>query len=134
MKIKNRYGAKALLVAAILGNGFVLPITATLAVAAPIPCRGCFGVVNADGGFNRGKGVVRVDHFTTGDYEVIFNEPVNTCAFQSTLARADVSGQSAGFLQVFNVSGSNKGVRIVINASNEVTLADRGFHLSVSCP
>lgn len=103
-------------------------------MAAPTPCRGCFAVVNADGGFNRGKGVVRVRHEQTGLYSVAFNKPVNTCAFQATLGRADSAVQADGIVQMFAVPASSKAIYVKIIDDASRVAADRGFHLSLSCP
>lgn len=109
-----------------------LPLSA-LAQTTPAPCRGCFAVVNADGGFNRGKGVTAVSHPAPGLYIITFNKPVNRCPYQATIGRADVQYEPRGFIIVSSGPTTINTVRVA-TFSTANAVADRAFHFSASCP
>lgn len=103
------------------------------ALAQTTQCRGCFAVVNADGGSNRGKGVTAVSHPAPGLYIITFNKPVSRCAYQVTIGRADVQYEPRRFIILSNGPTTINTV-CVATLSTAVVVADGAFHFSVSCP
>jgi len=126
---QGRAVARAVFVATV---GVGLPLDAAYAQTVT-PCRGCFAVINADGGFNRGKGVTSVAHTAPGLFIVTFNKPVNRCAYQGTIGRADVLYEPRGFIIVSSGPTTINTLKVATSSTTDV-IADRAFHLSVSCP
>lgn len=97
-------------------------------------CKGCFAVVNATGTLARGKNVQSVTKLGTGTYEVIFKLPITKCAFGSTIGLSTfVNSSPPGETTVVGRVGTTNGVFLQTFSSAGVT-ADRGFHLTITCP
>jgi hypothetical protein len=134
---------------ALAGVGAILGGTAHLALAAgdgnmsrPGPrlvapaaasIRGFFAVVNENGSFARGKGVVSTRRLFTGQYEVLFNASIAACAFGGTVGGTAFVGSSApGEITVQGRISTNNGLYIETKTSAGVA-ADRSFHVVVTC-
>jgi hypothetical protein len=92
-----------------------------------------YAVVNADGTLDRGKGAVASEQLDTGAYEVLFDRNITTCAFVSTIGTsAFESTEAPGEITVAGRVGTTNGV-FVDTHDSAGALADRGFHLQVSC-
>jgi len=93
-----------------------------------------WAVVNADGTFGRGKGVVSVTHTAgAGSYIVLFNKNVRSCMYVATIGLSGDSGTSLrGFITTVGAAVDVKGVFVTTDdtAGNP---AERGFHLYVGC-
>jgi len=92
-----------------------------------------WAVVDADGSFARGKGVVSTANLGTGIYEVIFNKNVRGCVYTATIGLSGDSGVSdPGFITTVGRVTDLNGVFIT---TDDVTgaSADLGFHLYVGC-
>lgn len=92
-----------------------------------------WAVIDADGSFARGKGVVSTATLGTGAYEVIFNKNVRGCVYTATIGLSGDSGTSApGFITTVGRVTDLNGVFI---STDDVTGASTnlGFHLHVGC-
>ena len=93
-----------------------------------------YAVVNADGTKAHGfpKNDVTSTNLGTGTYEVDFPQDITTCAYQATIGNASSGTAPNGFIQVDARAGQIKGV-FVETTDTTGTLANRPFHLTVSC-
>jgi hypothetical protein len=90
-------------------------------------------VVNANGTFARGFGVVGTSRLGLGTYQVIFNRNVRLCVYNATIGLAGAAGSSPpGEITVVGRATSVNGVFITTHNSAGAP-ADRGFHLHVVC-
>ncbi|WP_422771205.1 hypothetical protein ACN28C_31975 [Plantactinospora sp. WMMC1484] len=109
-------------------------VAAVPATAAGLPAtaQGHFAVVNANGTLARGFGVVSSSRITTGQYQVVFIQPVARSAFIATLGlTGSVGGSPPGEIAVVGRAGNPAGVFVQTWNSSGVP-ADRSFHLHVS--
>jgi hypothetical protein len=91
-----------------------------------------WAVVNgADGTRARQSGTTSSARIGAGNYEVIFNRNVTTCAFIATIGNPG-AGSTSGDIDVAARSGNVNGV-FIETRDNAGTLADRNFHLAVFC-
>ena len=97
------------------------------------PCGGCFAVVDASGGFVRGKSVVSVTHLNTGTYDIRFSRPIGKCAWTATVGEPGF-GDQPGPAQVSLAgrSGTKNGI-FLQTFDGGGTLTDLPFHLLISC-
>lgn len=94
---------------------------------------GYFAVVEGNGSFVRGKGVVSAKRLSTGTYEVIFKAPITRCGFTGTLGVTGFVGVAdPGEITVQGRFGTNNGVFVSTQASSGVR-ADRPFTVVVTC-
>ncbi|WP_230968398.1 hypothetical protein [Nostoc sp. WHI] len=95
-----------------------------------------FAVVRYDGKLIRSFGASSSQKTdgTQGYYQVIFGRNVTSCAYTATLGRTDSQGvDPPGFITVVGRFNNKNGV--FISTHNKIgTLADRSFHLVVTCP
>lgn len=96
--------------------------------------RPLFAVVNGDGSLARGAGVVSSTAFggVPGTYQVNFNRTVSTCAYTATIGNAGAGNPSHGTIVTALRAGTTDAV-FVETRDSAGALADRGFHLQVSC-
>lgn len=92
-----------------------------------------WAVINADGTFARGKGVISASNLSTGNYEVIFNKPVAACLFSATIGLSGSSGtELPGFITTVGRVTDPNGVFITTDDTAGAS-SNRGFHLYVGC-
>ena len=92
-------------------------------------------VVSSIGQLIRGRGVSSAARTSTGRYQVIFNRDVRGCAYVATVGDTSAAGPPAGTASVRSLPTNVNGVdvRTVDYNSNGDTLANKPFHLLVSC-
>ncbi|MGI5213588.1 hypothetical protein [Plantactinospora sp. CA-290183] len=112
---------------------------AKAALAAPddagvLQATALFAVVSANGGLVRGEGAVSVALLGLGQYQVVFNAPVNTGAYLGTIGLTGNVGVSpTGFISVVGRTNLANGVFVQTwNQSGQP--ANRSFHLGVLLP
>ncbi|MEE6260855.1 hypothetical protein [Plantactinospora sonchi] len=93
-----------------------------------------FAVVSADGGLIRSNQAVSVTLVGLGQYQVVFNTPVNNGAFVATIGLTGSVGVSpSGLISVVGRTNLAQGVFVQTwNAANQP--ANRSFHLAVFLP
>jgi len=91
-----------------------------------------WAVVTATGSVARNNGVTSATQLATGDFQVVFNRDVTTCAYAATLGSPDATDPVAGEVGVAQRAGNAGAVRVVTRDSGG-TPADRAFHLTVTC-
>ena len=89
-------------------------------------------VVTAGGAFRRGRGVSSVARTGTGRYQVIFNRDVRGCVYVATVGDPSAAAPGHGTAAVASLGTIITAVAVRTFNENGV-LANRGFHLIVSC-
>jgi hypothetical protein len=89
-------------------------------------------VVTAGGTFRRGRGVSSVARAGTGRYQVIFNRDVRGCVYNATVGDPSAAAPGHGTAVVGSVATIVNAVA-VRTFNQQANLADRSFHLIVSC-
>ena len=89
-------------------------------------------VVSNVGATVRARGVASSAKSGTGQYVVVLDRDVRSCAYFATLGDESASGPGTGQISVTSAAANVNGVRVVTRDSDG-TLADRSFHLLVSC-
>jgi hypothetical protein len=89
-------------------------------------------VVSNVGATVRARGVASSSQSGTGQYVVVFDRDVRLCTYFATLGDESASGPGTGQISVTSAAANVNGVRVVTRNSDG-TLADRSFHLLVSC-
>ncbi len=89
-------------------------------------------VISTTGGAVRARGVASSAQTGPGQYQVILDRDVRQCVYVATLGDESASGPGTGQIAVTSLSSNVNGVRVVTRNSDG-TLADRSFHLVVSC-
>ena len=89
-------------------------------------------VVSQVGGTVRHRGVTSSARLETGRYQVIFDRDVRNCVYAATLGDESAAGPGQGQIAVTSEPNNVNGVRVVTRDSGGA-LADRSFHLVVSC-
>jgi hypothetical protein len=87
--------------------------------------------VDATGTLVRNKGVASAQKNATGDYQVIFNQDVTTCAYQATLG-GPTTGLFTGQISVGQRVAIPAGLRVITQNSAGI-LTDAPFFVSVFC-
>ena len=92
-------------------------------------------VVTSGGQAVRGRGVSSAARTATGRYQVIFNRDVRGCVYVASVGDASASGPPAGTASVTSLPSNVNGVavRTVDYGTNGDVLANKPFHLIVSC-
>jgi len=95
--------------------------------------RPMYAVVNTDGTLARGVAVSSTLRQGTGTYRVAFNRDVQTCAFIGTLG--SVAGGFSGTGTIVVAFSDTAPTNDIYIETRDLagTLADRSFHLQVSC-
>jgi len=97
------------------------------------PCGGCFAVVDASGGFVRGKGVVSVTRLNTGIYDIRFNRPIGKCAWTATVGEPGFTDQPGpAEVTLAGRAGTKNGI-FLTTFDGTGTATDEPFHLLISC-
>jgi hypothetical protein len=100
------------------------------------PANVFFAVVDSDGTLARGQGAIMAQSLGSGDegaYEVLFDRNVRNCAYVATIGIPGSNGESEpGEITVAGRFQNRKAV-FVRTFDSTGTVADRGFHLQVSC-
>jgi hypothetical protein len=128
---------------ALLGSGTLAPAAASdadntsrsagkLAAPAAAPTTGFFAVVDLNGVLVRGKGAVSAQRLSEGNYEVIFNASIASCAFTGSVGNSGFSGFARGQISVQGRSGTNNGLFVSTSSSSGI-VANRPFHVLVTC-
>lgn len=95
--------------------------------------RPMFATVNGDGTLARGAAVVSTAKVgATGSYEVIFDRTVTNCTYTATLGNPETGNPLRGFIVTALRAGTTNGVFVETRDTADA-LADRSFHLQVSC-
>ena len=90
------------------------------------------GVISNLGTLVRGRGITSASKTGDGQYQAIFDVDVRNCTYFATLGDESASGPGTGQIAVTSAASNVNGVRVVTrNSTGE--LADRSFHLIVSC-
>jgi hypothetical protein len=90
------------------------------------------GVISNVGALVRGRGITSASKTGDGQYQAIFDIDVRNCTYFATLGDESASGPGTGQIAVTSAASNVNGVRVVTrNSTGE--LADRSFHLIVSC-
>ena len=90
-----------------------------------------FAVVSSNGGLIRGNQAVSVSLLGLGQYEVVFNVPVNLGAFTGTIGLTGSAGISpSGLISVVGRTNLSSGV-FVQTFNRAGSPANRSFHLAV---
>ena len=89
-------------------------------------------VISNVGATVRARGVASSAQSGTGQYVVVFDRDVRSCAYFATLGDESASGPGTGQISVTSAASNVNGVRVVTRDSDGM-LADRSFHLLVSC-
>jgi hypothetical protein len=90
------------------------------------------GVISNAGALVRGRGITSASKTGEGQYQAIFDVDVRNCTYFATLGDESASGPGTGQIAVTSTASNVNGVRVVTRDSAG-TLADRSFHLIVSC-
>ena len=90
-------------------------------------------VVAATGTLSRGTGTTSASRPGEGQYQVVFNADVKSCAYFATLGDPADGAPPAGEIAVGSLAGNANGVLVVTRDSTGAATADRPFHLIVSC-
>jgi hypothetical protein len=90
-------------------------------------------VVAATGTLSRGTGTTSASRTGEGQYQVVFNADVKSCAYFATLGDTADGAPPAGEISVSSLAGNANGVLVVTRDSTGAATADRPFHLIVSC-
>lgn len=89
-------------------------------------------VVTAGGAFRRGRGVSSAARTGTGRYQVIFNRDVRGCVYVATVGDPSAAAPGHGTAVVASLGTNVAGV-VVRTFNEQGALANRSFHLVVSC-
>jgi hypothetical protein len=89
-------------------------------------------VVTAGGTFRRGRGVSSVARAGEGRYQVIFNRDVRGCVYTATVGDPSAAAPGHGTAVVGSAAQIVNAVA-VRTFNQQGSLADRAFHLIVSC-
>jgi hypothetical protein len=89
-------------------------------------------VVASNGGTVRGRGITSTARTGDGQYQAIFDRDVRNCTYFATLGDESAAAPGTGQIAVTSASANVNGVR-VITRNSVGELADRSFHLTVSC-
>ncbi len=89
-------------------------------------------VVSNVGATVRGRGATSSANTGAGQYEVVFDRDVRTCVYSATLGDESAAGPGNGQISVTSSASNVNGVRVVTRDSAGA-LANRSFHLIVSC-
>jgi hypothetical protein len=90
-------------------------------------------VISAAGAAVRGRGTTSATRSGEGQYQVVFDTDVRTCAYFATLGDPAAGAPAAGEIAVGSVAGNANGVLVVTRDSAGTAMVDRSFHLTVSC-
>jgi hypothetical protein len=101
--------------------------TANAAATAAVQGSISFGAVGADGTLAAKRGVSSSATTGTGTYQVVFANDISACAIQATEATVTDAGAAAAGLTA-DKKTVNVSTRDAVGA-----LANRGFHLTVTC-
>lgn len=89
-------------------------------------------VVTAGGAFRRGRGVSSAARTGVGRYQVIFNRDVRGCVYVASVGDSSAAPPGNGHAAVASLGSNVAGVAIR-TFNDQGTLANRAFHLIVSC-
>jgi hypothetical protein len=89
-------------------------------------------VVTAGGALRRGRGTSSAARTGTGRYQVIFNRDVRGCVYVATVGDPSAAAPGHGTAAVGSLATIVTGV-VVRTFNEQGALANRGFHLIVSC-
>jgi hypothetical protein len=90
-------------------------------------------VVAATGTPSRNHGATSSTRTGEGQYQVVFDADVKSCAYFATLGDTADGAPPAGEIAVSSMAGNANGVLVVTRDSTGATMVDRPFHLIVSC-
>jgi hypothetical protein len=89
-------------------------------------------VVSEVGAAVRSRGVTSTAQTGTGQYQVILDRDVRQCVYTATLGDESAAAPGTGQISVTSAASNVNGVRVVTRDSTGA-VADRSFHLIVSC-
>lgn len=99
----------------------------------PATAQALYAVINADGTKARTFQGDTSQRLAEGQYEVIFKQRVDFCAFVASVGSSASSGtEPAGYATTVRRSGNINGV-FVATFDTDGVQTDRGFHLIVTC-
>jgi hypothetical protein len=88
--------------------------------------------VAVDGSTVRARGVTSTARTAEGQYQAILDRDVRQCVYSATLGDESAAGPGTGQIAVTSLPSNVNGVRVVTRNSDGA-LANRSFHLIVSC-
>ena len=91
-----------------------------------------WAVVNSSGSIARSSGTTSAGRLDDGDYEVIFNQDVSSCAFVASVGSTGNGTPSAGMATTGRRAGNTNGVQ-VSTYTDAGASADKPFHVVVIC-
>ena len=95
-----------------------------------------FAVVRFNGVFERGSGVVGLNHvWGAGKYTITFNADISKCAYTASLSTHPLGGSFSGAVSVATAAevGFDPRQVVVYTVNESFQSADRDFHLIVNC-
>ena len=119
----------------VLGGGAVLASAASSAgAAAALPhAEARYAVVNANGTLARGtSGTSSASTGLTGNYEVLFDRDVRSCAYTATIGAPTTAIANPGAITVAQRGGKPNGVFLTVKDVDGARQA-QPFHLVVTC-
>ncbi|MFN8098400.1 MAG: hypothetical protein U0Q21_08955 [Dermatophilaceae bacterium] len=100
---------------------------------APTPPPRVFAVVNSDGSFMRGKGVISTTRLSTGVYDVRFVRNITTCNWLGTVGQGNFVGSTGpGIITITGRNGTNNGLFVTTFTAGGAA-ADLPFAADVIC-
>jgi hypothetical protein len=90
-------------------------------------------VISEAGAIVRGRGATSAARTGEGQYQVVFDVDVKSCAYFATLGDPAAGAPPAGEIAVGSSTSNANGVTVVTRESTGATTVDRPFHLTVSC-
>jgi hypothetical protein len=90
-------------------------------------------VITSTGTISRGRGTSSATRSGEGQYQVVFDADVKACTYFATLGDPADGAPPAGEVAVSSLAGNANGVLVVTRDSTGAAMADRPFHLTVSC-
>ena len=90
-------------------------------------------VVSDAGAVVRGRGATSASKSGDGQYVVVFDADVKSCAYFATLGDPAAGAPPAGEIAVSSAASNANAVLVVTRDSTGATMVDRPFHLTVSC-
>jgi hypothetical protein len=90
-------------------------------------------VVNPTGTLARGFGATTATRISTGQYQVTFDRNVTDCAYNASIGGAVNTNVQRGMAAVAQRFGTPNAVQVTTFDAATGAVADRGFHLNVTC-
>lgn len=90
-------------------------------------------VVTSAGGLSRARGATSSTRTGLGEYTVVFNRDVRTCAYFVSIGSVSTTAPGNGEIASSSQSGNANAVHVSTTNSAGTAAADRPFHVIASC-